>query len=127
MEKKLPIFSVIVATYRRPSQRLRECLTALANQTYPHNLYEVIIVDDGSPISSRELVETFRCDLRIELLVQSRTGPAAARNNGARHATGEYLAFTDDDCAPAPDWLERLAERFAKYPVCVIGGRRAQI
>jgi len=121
--EKPPLFSVIIATYRRPSQRLTECLQALASQTCPGDRYEIIIVDDGSPISSRNLVEPFRGDLTLKFPAQSRAGPAAARNNGANQAEGKYLAFTDDDCAPAPDWLERLAERFALYPECVIGGR----
>lgn len=121
--EKLPNISVIIATYRRPSQRLGECVRALANQTYPDDRYEIIVVDDGSPISSRDLVERFRNELKLKFLTQSRTGPAAARNNGAALGEGEYLAFTDDDCVPAPDWLETLAERFARNPECVIGGR----
>lgn len=116
------IFSVIVATHRRPSQRLEDCLEALTRQTYPGHLYEVIVVDDGSTVSSWELVEPFCGQLDLIFITQKRAGPATARNTAAAAARGEYLAFTDDDCAPAPDWLEKLAAQFADTPECVIGG-----
>lgn len=43
-----------------------------------------------------------------------RAGPGAARNRGAARARGDYLAFTEDDCVPAPDWLEAAAARLAR-------------
>src|SRR3990172_7747823 len=54
---------------------------------------------------------------------QRNAGPASARNTGAAQARGEFLAFTDDDCRPAPDWLRGLALRLTQSPDCVIGGR----
>jgi GT2 family glycosyltransferase len=53
----------------------------------------------------------------------TRKGPAAARNTGARSAAGEYLAFTDDDCCPNPDWLAELCMASKKHPGKLLGGR----
>jgi GT2 family glycosyltransferase len=50
-------------------------------------------------------------------------GPAAARNAGAKRAKGIFLVFTDDDCMPNSDWLQKLAARCAETPNRLIGGR----
>lgn len=115
-------FSVVVPTYRRPRQ-LSACLEALAALDYPHERYEVIVVDDGSSEPPEDVVRGFRDRLVVKLISQPHGGPALARNCGAAQARGEWLAFTDDDCAPAPDWLRSLATRFSRDPDCVLGGR----
>jgi len=56
-------------------------------------------------------------------LRQDNAGPAAALNAGAGLARGEYLAFTDDDCRPAPGWLAAFGSRFMVTPNHVLGGR----
>jgi len=117
-----PFFSVIVSTYQRV-QPLRSCLRALSSQAYPHDRFEVIVVDDGSTTSPEPHVEAFEKQLNVRLLRQTHSGPAAARNHGAKHAKGTFLAFTDDDCAPSPIWLPTLAEGFATYPEAALGGR----
>jgi cellulose synthase/poly-beta-1,6-N-acetylglucosamine synthase-like glycosyltransferase len=84
---------------------------------------EVIVVDDGSETPPEAVVASFCGQLDVALLRQAHAGPAAARNTGAARAKGEFLAFTDDDCAPAPDWLQILAARFARASDCAVGGR----
>jgi GT2 family glycosyltransferase len=79
-------------------------------------------MDDGSPTPPDAVVIPFRDRLNITLLTQAHAGPATARNSGAAHAKGTFLAFTDDDCAPASDWLQTLAARFAVAPDCAFGG-----
>lgn len=59
--------------------------------------------------------------LRMRLLRRERGGPGAARNDGARAAQGELLAFTDDDCLPDPGWLRALCA--ASAPGTMVGGR----
>lgn len=116
------MFSVVVPTHNRPGP-LRGCLEALANQDFSSNRFEVVVVDDGStgpPVS--QVMEEFQSRCRIRLLVQRRSGPSEARNNGAAAAQGDYLAFTDDDCAPARDWLSALERRLAQNPDAGIGG-----
>ena len=116
-------FSVIIPTRDRP-QELAACLESLAEQNYPRDQFEVIVVDDASRLPLDPVVARFRERLTLTLLKQSRSaGPGAARNYGAACAKGEFLAFTDDDCTPAADWLQRLATRFASTPGHLIGGR----
>lgn len=117
-----PLFSIIIPTYDRPSQ-LTACLHALARLHSPRNQFEVVVVDDGSPTSPAPVVARFRESLDVALFAQAHAGPAAARNLGAARARGRFLAFTDDDCAPAPDWLTALAARFVAHPHDLIGGR----
>lgn len=115
-------FSIVVPTYRRPRQ-LAACLEALAALDYPRDRYEVVVVDDGSSNPPEDVVRGFRDRLDATLVSESHGGPARARNSGAAQARGDWLAFTDDDCAPAPDWLRRLAARFEQAPDCAVGGR----
>ncbi len=117
-----PSFSVIIPAYSRPKS-LRSCLQALSEVRYPTDRFEVIVVDDGSEVSLEPVITPFQDHLRIMLLSQTNFGPASARNEGAERASGDYLVFTDDDCAPAPDWLDCFATRFDQTPDCAIGGR----
>ena len=122
MNSPLPSFSVVIPTYNRHAQ-LSECLVSLAKLAYPRDRYEVIVVDDESPMTPEVIVTRFRDRMRVELIVQPHGGPARARNAGASVARGEYLAFTDDDCTPTADWLLRLSERLAEAPGHAVGGR----
>jgi GT2 family glycosyltransferase len=117
-----PFFSIIIPTYNRP-QALSQCLASLAQLDYPGDRVEIIIVDDGSPTPLEATVKPWRDRLNLTLFRQNNSGPAAARNAGARQARGEYLAFTDDDCCPNPDWLTAFAERLKTAPHHLIGGR----
>jgi glycosyltransferase involved in cell wall biosynthesis len=118
----IPTFSVIIPTYNRP-RHVNGCLRALAQQDYPRQQFEVIVVDDGSPEPLDEVVDPYRSRLTVTLLRQTNAGPAAARNMGASVARGEYLAFTDDDCRPCADWLRRLDTAFVTHAASLIGGR----
>lgn len=122
MDHPLPYFSIVIPTYARPVQ-LAACLEALARLRYPRDRFEVIVVDDDSPIPAETVAASFLTRLTLTVLTQSRAGPAAARNQGARLAKGDTLVFTDDDCAPAPDLLDALARRMAVTPVAAIGGK----
>jgi GT2 family glycosyltransferase len=122
MEQERPFFSIVIPTYARPKQ-LAACLQALACLDYPCDHFEVIIVDDGSESPPEAVVASFCDRLDVTLLTQTHAGPAAARNTGAARAKGEFLAFTDDDCAPANDWLQALAACFATAPDRAIGGQ----
>lgn len=117
-----PFFSIVIPTYNRPGQ-LMACLESLTRLDYPQDRLEVIVVDDGGSSGAQSVVDPFQRRLNLSLLSQSHQGPASARNSGALRAAGEFIAFTDDDCMPAPDWLRFLALRFAESPDCMIGGR----
>jgi GT2 family glycosyltransferase len=115
-------FTIIVPTRDRNAQ-LRTCLEALAALRYPRSRFEVVVVDDGSREPVEPVVDRLRGRIQIRVLCQPGSGPASARNAGAACARGRFLAFTDDDCAPDPAWLERLAECFADAPDAVAGGK----
>lgn len=101
--------SVIIPTIGR--ETLKACLQSVAAQAYPRDLFEVIVVEDGSHSAEKSVN-----DFGFRYLSQVYSGPAAARNFGARFARGEVLAFTDDDCTVPPNWLENLADGYRRHP-----------
>lgn len=115
-------FSIVIPTYNRP-ERLASCLKAIAKLNYPRDLFEVIVVDDGSKTPLDSVVKPLQEEIKIKLLRQANAGPAAARNRGAAEAQGEFLAFTDDDCQPTADWLTKFAASFADAPQAMLGGK----
>ncbi|MCC6586330.1 MAG: glycosyltransferase [Bryobacterales bacterium] len=119
-------FSVVVPTHNRPSE-LASCLEALAKQEFAG--FEIVVVDDGSSMGDQVegVVRQFSTSVPIQLYRQSRSGPAAARNFGVSKSQGTYLAFTDDDCRPAPDWLAALAAVFARHPSAAVGGHTVNL
>jgi GT2 family glycosyltransferase len=117
-----PFFSIIVPTYDRP-EALTACVQAIRQLDYPRDRFEVIIVDDGSPVPVKATGYHLQNDLTIRVLGQSNAGPASARNVGAQHARGDMLAFTDDDCKPTTKWLRGLARSANEAPTGLVGGK----
>lgn len=116
-------FSVVVATYNR-SALLTGVVGAIVGQTLPRERYEVIVVDDGSTDGTEALGAELAERHGLRYLRQDNQGAAAARNRGIREASGDVVAFTDDDCLVPPDWLARLADGYARHPEVVgVGGR----
>ncbi len=115
----LPSVSVVVATFNR-ADRLRRLIESLARQTYPGPL-EIVIVNDGSSDSTAEVLAA----APIELLVLDGVGsggPAKARNLGWRAASGELIGFTDDDCEPTTQWVERAVSRWQRRSDRIVQG-----
>ena len=107
-------FTVIVPTMG-DDDRLGALLDALAAQTLDRQRWDLVVSFDGAAPSP---AIALRLEAMNGIAVSSaaRRGPGAARNLGASRATGDYLAFTEDDCTPAPEWLERAAERLDLDP-----------
>jgi GT2 family glycosyltransferase len=122
MEPNKIFISVIIPTYRR-SRQLQKCLTALIRQDYPKNRFEVIVVNDDYETPIDNILSQFQDKLQLYLLNQSHLGPGSGRNLGVQKAKGQYLAFTDDDCAPASDWLNKLTSVITDKPECAVGGK----
>jgi glycosyltransferase involved in cell wall biosynthesis len=97
-------FSIIIPVYNGGDQ-FKRCLTAVRQSTCTD--WELIVVDDGSTDDSARLAEQFGASV---LKTSGRQGPAAARNIGARAATGRYLFFIDADCEVQPATLTASAE-----------------
>ena len=116
-----PFLSVIIPTFERPKE-LAACLAALATLSYDRARFEVVIVDDGSTTPLDDVVAGCTNTLNVTLLRQKNAGPASARNFGASRATGDFLVFIDDDCAPSSEYLSKLAARLVDLPDCTVGG-----
>ena len=109
--------SVIVPAYNA-EKTIRQCLKALAEQSYPADLYEVIVVDDGSTDNTPSIVQ----EHAVRYIHQENQGPAAARNNGAQQAKGEIILFTDSDCAADVNWLRKMVSSFDEPQVMAVKG-----
>jgi GT2 family glycosyltransferase len=115
--------SVVVPTFNR-KQDLARLLESLWQQTVGKDQFEVIVANDGSQDGTDDVVRGFQDrPWRLTMLQLANRGPAAARNAGARKASGRYIAFTDDDCVAAPDWLERIRAAFERTGAVAIQGR----
>ena len=105
-----PSVSVCIATHNR-RELLTRTLHALEQQTLPRNSFEVVVVDDGSPDGTSEMLRDWPGPLNLRAYrYPVPSGPAAKRNVAWRHARGPVIAFTDDDCRPVPEWLEKGLE-----------------
>lgn len=116
-----PLVSVVIPTYARP-ERLRDCLAALAGQTIPAEQFEVVVVDDGSPLPVAVPETPFSGGPVVRLIRQQNAGPSVARNRGVQEARGELIALTDDDCLPSAEWLASLVSAHRKGPDSLVGG-----
>jgi glycosyltransferase involved in cell wall biosynthesis len=105
-----PLISVIVPVYNGESV-IERCLTALTHQTLRRDLYEIIVVDDGSTDLTLTNIQKFG-DIRITS--QSNGGPASARNHGVKLSNGQVIVFTDADCVPDRHFLEKICEPLFK-------------
>jgi glycosyltransferase involved in cell wall biosynthesis len=112
--------SVIIPVFN-DSDRLKLCLQSLENQTYSKDLYEIIVVDNASEEDIKSVVSQFN---QAKFAYESQPGSYAARNQGISIAKGEILAFTDSDCIPASDWVEKGVESLLSTPNCgLVAGR----
>jgi glycosyltransferase involved in cell wall biosynthesis len=109
--------SVIVPAYNA-QHTIGHTLKALIEQDFAEQ-FEIITVDDGSTDQTANVIRSFAS---VRYVHQSNAGPASARNQGARLAQGEFLAFTDSDCIPQKDWLTCLVQGFIQPEVGVVMG-----
>ena len=101
----MPFFSIIVPTYNRV-ELLRRTLESVWAQRFTD--FEVIVIDDGSTDGTREWLAIHGQPAHV--IPQANSGPSAARNAGAKHARGEYLAFLDSDDLWFPWTLDSYRE-----------------
>ena len=115
----LPKVTIIVSTLLDREQELRRCLKSLAQLNYPR--YEVLLIDNRPAPSAEPAPWLQEYDVRV---ISERTpGLSAARNTGLATATGEVVAFIDDDIIADPLWLRVFGEHFVRRPgdTCVTG------
>jgi glycosyltransferase involved in cell wall biosynthesis len=110
-----PRVSVIICTYNG-ARTLDETCTAVSRLEYPD--VEAIVVDDGSTDRSGEIAEAHG----FRLIRTENNGLSSARNTGLEAATGEIVAYVDDDAAPDPHWLLYLVDTFVRSGCAAAGG-----
>jgi len=106
-----PLVSVVIPAYNG-QEFIREAIESALAQTY--RPIEILVIDDGSPVSMKEAVAGFGPEVRY--LRQENGGTASARNLGWRSAGGEFIALLDQDDLWLPQKLERQVPRFAEDP-----------
>ncbi len=113
----LPRVSIVVPV-RNAEATLGDMLQGLVHQATPESA-EILIVDNGSSDRSREIAESFP----VKVLIETKLGPAAARNLGLRAARGEIIAHLDADTLPTRNWLRELLGAFDDPDTVIAAGR----
>lgn len=116
-------FSIIIPVYNRP-QEIEELLASLTKQIYTYN-FEVIIIEDGSSNTSKEIVEGFLSQLNIKYFFKENSGAGASRNYGMERALGNYFIIFDSDCIIPPHYLKEVASALDKNYTDAYGGADA--
>jgi glycosyltransferase involved in cell wall biosynthesis len=111
--------SVVVPSFRR-AEPLARCLDGLARQDRPPDEVLIIARDDDAAT-----LDVVRAAERLPVQTVEVLGPGllSAMHAGVEAATGDVIAFTDDDAVPRPDWVRRLGDHFAEPAVGAVGGR----
>jgi len=118
-QQKRAFVSVVIPVYNDP-ERLQTCLRALERQSYPHDRYEIIVVDNGSDCPIEALKPGFSS---IRFVRENKRGSYAARNKGIAVSQGEIIGFTDADCIPSTDWIEKgVSHITSEYNCGLIAG-----
>lgn len=116
MTETFPFVSIVIPVFN-DEKRLQLCLAALAKQTYERSRYEIIVVDNGSDDIDKVRRLLALCEDAV-FAQESIPGSYAARNQGISLAKGEIVAFTDADCIPASDWIEKGVQHLLNTPNC---------
>lgn len=113
-------FSFIIPVYNRPNE-IKELLDSLRLQTYD-NIFEVVIVEDGSTISSEEVIGDYVDYLAISYYKKPNSGPGDSRNYGMARAKGNYFIVLDSDCILPPQYLVEAEKSLREDFVHCYGG-----
>lgn len=116
-------YSFIIPVYNRPDE-MEELLESLSSQTYQGD-FEVVVIEDGSQISSRHIVEKYEKRCSLLYLSKENTGPGDSRNYGMRRASGNYFIILDSDCIVPASYLQRVDEFLKRSYVDCFGGADA--
>ena len=120
-----PSVSVVVCSHDRLAY-VRACIASLTRQSVGASAFEIVLVDSGSPPSvAEEMKRLAEATPNTRLVRVDASGVSEARNEGARAATGEYVAYIDDDATATADWIEQIQRVLAEHDCkpAVLGGR----
>ncbi|MEA5466110.1 glycosyltransferase [Leptothoe sp. PORK10 BA2] len=117
---QIPFVSIIIPVYN-DNDFLKVCLAALTKQTYGKDHFEIIVVDNNSEEDVSQITNQFE---PVTLTHEATAGSYIARNKGLSVAKGDIIAFTDADCIPQSDWLEKGVAALTQRPnIGLVAGR----
>jgi glycosyltransferase involved in cell wall biosynthesis len=113
-------FSFIIPVYNRPDeiQELLQSFVALKTT----ETFEIVIVEDGSTISSKEVIDLYKDQLNISYFFKENSGPGDSRNFGMTRAKGNYFIILDSDCVLPESYLETVVKSLDDHYVDCFGG-----
>ena len=113
-------FSFIIPVFNRPEE-VRELLESFCALSAPKT-FEIIIIEDGSTLDSKLIVDNFTEQLKISYYVKENTGPGHSRNYGMERAKGRYFIILDSDCTLPTDYLNAVISKLNSNYVDGFGG-----
>lgn len=112
-------YSVIIPVYNRPDE-VDELLKSLTTQHFTD--FEVIVVEDGSSVPCKEIVDRYTDKLDIKYFFKSNSGPGQSRNYGAERSEGEYLIILDSDVILPEGYFDAVEKELTASPADAFGG-----
>ncbi|QOD60860.1 glycosyltransferase [Polaribacter haliotis] len=113
-------FSIIIPVYNRP-QEIDELLESLTKQDFS-DAFEVLIIEDGSTYSSKEIVEKYKSQLDLKYFFKENSGAGASRNFGMEKATGNYFIILDSDVLVPSQYLSEVKKALEANFTDAFGG-----
>lgn len=112
-------FSIIIPLYNRP-QEINELLASLVKQDFTD--FEVLVIEDGSSLDAREIVEGYQDKLNIQYYYKDNAGQGFARNYGFERSKGSYLIVFDSDCLIPAHYLSTVYKTLGETHLDAYGG-----
>lgn len=117
----MPLFSFIIPVFNRPNE-VEELLQSLTQQTVDSSMFEVIVVEDGSQITCKEVCERFSKQLNLHYYYKENSGPGQSRNYGADKSCGEYYIVLDSDVVLPETYMQHVLDEIKREPCDAFGG-----
>lgn len=114
------LFSLIIPVYNRPDE-INELLDSLTVQNFDQP-FEVVVVEDGSTITCKHLVELYVNKLTLSYFFKANSGPGDSRNFGMKQAKGDYFLIFDSDCIIPKNYLAAVSQALSTEFVDCFGG-----
>ncbi|MDU8887303.1 glycosyltransferase [Yeosuana sp. MJ-SS3] len=117
---KVQDFSFIIPVYNRPEE-VKELLESFVNLN-TNKTFEIVIIEDGSPLPSKQVIDSFTDKLNISYYIKNNTGPGDSRNFGMQRAKGNYFIILDSDCVLPKEYLNNVISSLnAEFTDCFGG------
>ena len=109
--------SIVIPAYNS-QETIAQTIESCISQSYETDDLEIVVVDDGSTDDTAEIIKK----RPVRFISQDNNGPAAARNAGWKAASGEIVCFTDSDCVPEEEWVEKIVAKYTSDDIGGVGG-----